>query len=195
VTVTIEAIPVTAVVVSPTVVKMNIGETATLTATIAPNNATYKTIEWRSSNPNIASVDENGRVTGLSTGQVTMTAQAHNGVIGTAIVHVGSPLTGISLPSTLLVQKGKTINILPYIALIPANATTNIVSRSFTVENSYYAVVDQSGVVTAKRLGETPLTVKVVDETGKTWTASTVIRVVEQATDPTKGGNKNGWLY
>ncbi|GAC90785.1 surface protein containing Ig-like domains [Anoxybacillus flavithermus NBRC 109594] len=195
VTVTVQAIPVTAVVVSPTVANINIGETTTLTATVAPNNATYKTITWRSSNPNIASVDENGRVTGLSTGQVTITAQAHNGVVGTAIVHVGSPLTGISLPSTLIVQKGKTINVLPYIAPIPANATTKIVSRSFTIENSYYAVVDENGEVTAKRLGETPLTVKLIDENGKTWTASTVIRVVEHATDPTKGGNKNGWLY
>ncbi|XWN53283.1 DUF5057 domain-containing protein [Anoxybacillus flavithermus] len=195
VTVTVQAIPVTAVVVSPTVANINIGETTTLTATVAPNDATYKTITWRSSNPNIASVDENGRVTGLSTGQVTITAQAHNGVVGTAIVHVGSPLTGISLPSTLIVQKGKTINVLPYIAPIPANATTKIVSRSFTIENSYYAVVDENGEVTAKRLGETPLTVKLTDENGKTWTASTVIRVVEHATDPTKGGNKNGWLY
>lgn len=195
VTVTIEAIPVTAVVVSPTVVNMNIGDTVSLTATVAPNNATYKTIAWRSSNPNIASVDEDGRVTGLSTGQVTITAQAHNGVIGTAIVHVGSPLTGISLPTTLTVQKGKTFNLLPYIALIPANATTKILSRSFAVENSYYAVVDSNGEVTGKRLGETPLTVRLVDENGKVWTASTVIRVVEHATDPTKGGNKNGWLY
>ncbi|MCG3086009.1 MULTISPECIES: DUF5057 domain-containing protein [unclassified Anoxybacillus] len=195
VTVTVQAIPVTAVVVSPTVVNINIGETTTLTATVAPNDATYKTITWRSSNPNIASVDENGKVTGLSTGQVTITAQAHNGVIGTAIVHVGSPLTGISLPETLVVQKGKTINVLPYIAPIPANATTKIVSRSFTIENSYYAVVDENGEVTAKRLGETPLTVKLIDENGKTWTASTVIRVVEHATDPTKGGNKDGWLY
>ncbi|EMT46357.1 DUF5057 domain-containing protein [Anoxybacillus flavithermus] len=195
VTVTIEAIPVTAVVVSPTVVNMNIGDTVSLTATVAPNNATYKTIAWRSSNPNIASVDENGRVTGLSTGQVTITAQAHNGVIGTAIVHVGSPLTGISLPTTLTVQKGKTFNLLPYIAPIPANATTKILSRSFAVENSYYAVVDSNGEVTGKRLGETPLTVRLVDENGKVWTASTVIRIVEHATDPTKGGNKNGWLY
>ncbi|MBB6177440.1 uncharacterized protein YjdB [Anoxybacillus tengchongensis] len=195
VTVTVQAIPVTAVVVSPTVVHMNIGETTTLTATVAPNNATYKTITWRSSNPNIASVDENGKITGVSTGQVTITAQAHNGVIGTAVVHVGSPLTGISLPSTFVVQKGKTINVLPYIAPIPANATTKIVSRSFTISNSYYAVVDSNGEVTAKRLGETPLTVKLIDENGKAWTASTVIRVVEHATDPTKGGNKNGWLY
>nr|WP_246346235.1 DUF5057 domain-containing protein [Anoxybacillus mongoliensis] len=195
VTVTVQAIPVTAVIVSPTVANINIGETTTLTATVAPNNATYQAVEWRSSNPNIASVDENGKITGVSTGQVTITAQAHNGVIGTAIVHVGSPLTGISLPSTLVVQKGKTINVLPYIVPIPANATTKIVSRSFTIENSYYAVVDQNGEVTAKRLGETPLTVKLTDENGKTWTASTVIRVVEHATDPTKGGNKNGWLY
>ncbi|AST06596.1 hypothetical protein AF2641_06915 [Anoxybacillus flavithermus] len=195
VTVTVQAIPVTAVVVSPTVANINIGETTTLTATVAPNNATYQAVEWRSSNPNIASVDANGRVTGLSTGQVTITAQAHNGVVGTAIVHVGSPLTGISLPSTLIVQKGKTINVLPYIAPIPANATTKIVSRSFTIENSYYAVVDGNGEVTAKRLGETPLTVKLTDENGKTWTASTVIRVVEHATGPTKGGNKDGWLY
>ncbi|OOE05663.1 hypothetical protein BO219_01585 [Anoxybacillus kestanbolensis] len=195
VTVTVQAIPVTAVVVSPTVANINIGETTTLTATVAPNNATYQAVEWRSSNPNIASVDEDGRVTGLSTGQVTITAQAHNGVVGTAIVHVGAPLTGISLPSTLIVQKGKTINVLPYIAPIPANATTKIVSRSFTIENSYYAVVDENGEVTAKRLGETSLTVKLTDENGKTWTASTVIRVVEHATDPTKGGDKDGWLY
>lgn len=195
VTVTVQAIPVTAVVVSPTVANINIGETTTLTATVAPNDATYKTVTWRSSNPNIAPVDENGKVTGLSTGQVTITAQAHNGVIGTAIVHVGSPLTGISLPTTLTVQKGKTFNLLPYIALIPANATTKILSRSFAVENSYYAVVDENGEVTAKRLGETSLTVRLVDENGKVWTASTVIRIVEHATDPTKGGNKNGWLY
>ena len=195
VTVTVQAVPVTAVVVSPTVVNMNIGETTTLTATVAPNDATYKTITWRSSNPNIASVDENGKVIGLSTGQVTITAQAHNGVVGTAIVHVGSPLTGISLPSTLIVQKGKTINVLPYISPVPTNATTKIVSRSFTIGNSYYAVVDSNGEVTAKRLGETSLTVKLIDENGKTWTASTIIRVVEHATDPTKGGNKNGWLY
>ena len=40
------------------------GETLQLTATILPENATYKTIKWSSSNENIATVDMNGLVTG-----------------------------------------------------------------------------------------------------------------------------------
>ena len=40
------------------------GETLQLTATILPENATYKTVKWSSSNENIATVDMNGLVTG-----------------------------------------------------------------------------------------------------------------------------------
>lgn len=195
VNVIVQAIPVTAVVVSPTTAKINIGDAITLSASVVPTNATYKNVQWSSNNPNIATVDANGKVTGISTGTATITATAHNGVKATAIIEVGSPLLGISLPQTLTVEKGKTVNILSYITKTPANATTKITSYQFSVENSYYAVVDASGEVTAKRLGETLLTVQLIDENMKKWTATTTIKVVENATNPSKGSNKNGWLY
>ncbi|WP_206427993.1 Ig-like domain-containing protein [Niallia circulans] len=45
-----------------------------LVVTIEPENATNKTIKWTSSNPEIATVDDNGNVIGKSPGKVTITA-------------------------------------------------------------------------------------------------------------------------
>lgn len=44
------------------------GEDQTLTATIAPTNATIQTVTWTSSNPKVATVDENGVVHAVSAG-------------------------------------------------------------------------------------------------------------------------------
>ena len=55
---------------------ININGSFTLTATILPENATYNTATWTSSDSNVASVDGNGKVTGKSTGNCTITASA-----------------------------------------------------------------------------------------------------------------------
>ena len=54
------------------------GSSATLMVTINPSNATKKMITWSSSNPNIAQVDSNGKVTGISKGSVVITAKSSN---------------------------------------------------------------------------------------------------------------------
>jgi uncharacterized protein YjdB len=63
-----------------------------LTATVSPDNATNKTVNWSSDNPSLASVDSNGTVTGnqASDQSVTITATAADGSnkTGTATVHV-----------------------------------------------------------------------------------------------------------
>ncbi|MEQ2454920.1 S-layer homology domain-containing protein [Flavonifractor hominis] len=51
----------------------------TLTATITPDDATDKTVTWSSSNPTVASVDENGTVTALAAGTATITATTADG--------------------------------------------------------------------------------------------------------------------
>lgn len=56
------------------------GETEQLTATVMPTYAENRNIVWSSSNPNVASVDQTGKVTGkLSTGTATITATATDG--------------------------------------------------------------------------------------------------------------------
>ncbi len=65
-------------------------ETYTLDATIFPNDATCKTYYWLSSNPNVAKVNSNGKVTavGLGTAIITATAEDGSEVIGSCEVTV-----------------------------------------------------------------------------------------------------------
>ena len=51
-------------------------ESITLTCTVLPTDATNKTITWVSSDTSIATVDANGKVTGVDAGTCTITAYA-----------------------------------------------------------------------------------------------------------------------
>lgn len=61
---------------------MQLGSTFPVDAAITPTNATDKTLTWRSSDPAVASVDSEGRVTALRAGNTTITARAASGVEG-----------------------------------------------------------------------------------------------------------------
>ena len=71
-TVTVTTVAVTGVSVDATA-SVNVGETTTLTATVSPSNATNKNVTWESGNTSIATVDENGVVTGVAAGSTTIT--------------------------------------------------------------------------------------------------------------------------
>ena len=59
-----------------TKISLKPGETAILSATVKPDNATDKTITWTSSDSSIASVDGNGKVTASAAGEANITATA-----------------------------------------------------------------------------------------------------------------------
>lgn len=80
----IEPIPAATVAVSsvtvvPTTLALTEGESDTLTATVAPDNATDKTVTWTSSNPAVATVDANGKVTAVDAGTATITVTTADG--------------------------------------------------------------------------------------------------------------------
>jgi len=77
-------------------INLLIGKTATLTATVAPDNTTDKTVLWSSDNEAVATVDAEGLITGVAAGtaKITATAKSDNNVKATCTVHVGL-LTGV----------------------------------------------------------------------------------------------------
>lgn len=55
-------------------INLIVGNKTKISYTISPDNLTNKEVTWKSSNTEIATVDENGTVTALKEGQVTITA-------------------------------------------------------------------------------------------------------------------------
>ena len=76
VTVSSASIPVESVTVSEESIEIKIGETFTLTATVLPENAEDKTVTWSSSDNAIATVSDDGVVTGVAVGNATIVAAA-----------------------------------------------------------------------------------------------------------------------
>ena len=77
-TVTVSYVNVSGVTLSQTAASMTVGNALTLTATVAPSNASNKTVTWTSSNTAVATV-ANGVVTAVAAGTTTITATATNG--------------------------------------------------------------------------------------------------------------------
>ncbi|MGN1414022.1 MAG: DUF4430 domain-containing protein [Anaerovoracaceae bacterium] len=63
----------------PASTTLEVGQNATLTAEVLPENTYNKTVKWTSSDPSVASVDANGKVTALKSGTVTITAETCDG--------------------------------------------------------------------------------------------------------------------
>ena len=81
VTVNPKHIPVTAISLDKTEVAMNPENKEVLTATIAPENASNKSVLWSSSDESIATVKD-GEVTALKVGEAVITATSEDGVCG-----------------------------------------------------------------------------------------------------------------
>ena len=74
-----ETFLVTGVTLNKTNIEILVGNTETLIATIEPNNAINKKVNWTSSDENIATVNENGVVTGVSSGTTEIIATTEDG--------------------------------------------------------------------------------------------------------------------
>lgn len=57
---------------------LNVGNTVTITATVAPEEATNPAVTWSSSDESVATVDETGKITAVATGNATITATSNS---------------------------------------------------------------------------------------------------------------------
>lgn len=75
----VEEVPVTGVKLDQDSLKLLVGETQKLKATVQPNDATNQAVIWSSSHPKVASVDEDGVVTAHKAGEATITVTTADG--------------------------------------------------------------------------------------------------------------------
>ena len=84
-----ENVAVTGVTVTPASQEVQVGKSTTFIATVTPDNATNKKVTWTSSDESVATVNEDGVVTGVKAGTVTITATTvDGGITGTATIEV-----------------------------------------------------------------------------------------------------------
>ena len=101
-------IDVTGVTLAQTEAALPVGGTLTLTPTIAPANATNKSVTWATSDASVVAVDANGVVTAQGLGTATITATATNGtadtgddLTATCTVTVAAPINAASADGTV----------------------------------------------------------------------------------------------
>ena len=92
-----EDVAVTGVTLNKLSGTVSVGSTITLSATVAPSNATDKTITWISNNTSVATVS-NGVVTGIAPGTAKITATSSNGKSAVATITVTKGSGDITVP-------------------------------------------------------------------------------------------------
>ena len=96
-TVTPEIVPVSKITLNKAETSISVGNSETLTATVAPENAAIKALTWASSDEDVATVAPDGTVTAVKAGAATITATAADGSGKSAVCKV--TVTGDTTPS------------------------------------------------------------------------------------------------
>jgi len=186
-------ITVAEIKLSQSTLSMKKGETAALTATITPENATDKSVDWTSSDTKIATVDSTGKVTAVSAGTASITCMAKDGSDkkATCEVTVTDPtppkpsvvkVTKITLnKTTASVGKGKTMQLTATVT--PTNATNKAVT--WKSSNTKIATVSSTGKVTAKSAGTVTITCTAKDGGGKKATCKVTVTEPKPPVKPT----------
>ena len=158
-------IGVTSVTLDKTDLTLDVNDTEKLTVTVNPNDATNKTVTWKSDKPEIVEVDSNGNVTAKAAGTATITATVDGKSVSCKVTVNGQPATvpvqSVELNQTTLELKaGNTATLTATVK--PDDATNKTVTWSSN--NETVATVDNNGKVTAKAAGEAIITAKVGDK-------------------------------
>ena len=129
-------------------------EKTTISATVIPSNATYPELSWRSSNNEIAVVDD-GRVTAVNPGKVTITA-SNRDIQKQIEITVLVPLLSVSLDrSSASMFEGTNLKL--HVTFNPSDADLRE-PLTWSSSNIDVATVNNDGVVSALKPGKTNIT-------------------------------------
>ncbi len=164
--------------------KLYTGSSEQLTATINPANATIGFLKWTSNNPNVATVDATGKVTAVSEGTATVTAQAIDGSNQFA-----SCTVNVKKAINLSLDKEQTkIRLGAAETLTLTNtASSDEQGIEWSSSNLSVATVDPNGRITAISKGSATITVKSTVDTAKSASCDvTVLETISVSLDKTE---------
>ncbi len=157
--------PVKTLTITPETLDLHVGYSQQLTATITPEDAYTKTLQWMTSNSNVATVNSNGLVTAYGVGTATITAITTDGsnLSATCAVSVTTvPVESVTLNRTELeMNEGSAYTLSA--TVLPSDAHNK--SLTWTSSNPRVATVNSNGRVTAVGIGSTIVTATTNDGT------------------------------
>lgn len=174
-----EVVNVTGVTLNKSTSSLWVGDTEQLTATVAPANATDKSVTWSTLNSAVATVNSSGLVTAVAAGSATIRVTTTDGSFTADCVYTVSAVlvTSVTLNETSLeLITGHVNQLLATIA--PANATNKNVTWSSSDETK--VTVSSTGLVTAVATTSSAVTITVTTADGG-FTDTVSVTVV---TDP-----------
>lgn len=154
------------VILGPSSIKLDssynvaVDGTKDLTPVIIPANVNKELLTYTSSDERIATVDQNGVVTGVSEGEATITISSYNGVSATTSIVVGGAIdTSISITNGNLVLELEQFEQLRA-EILPLDVVDKTVIWESSDEN--VAIVSSYGRLTAVGVGEATITATTV---------------------------------
>lgn len=182
-----EVIKVTKIEFTNSQTELYEGDKMQLQTVLWPVNHTYSHLLWSSSDPNAATVDENGNVFGVKEGNVTITAKTHDG--GNAVASYNLKIKR-SIPA-------QEVNVLPVaqklylyqslplnFTMVPADATA--ATLEWSSDDESIISVDQNGVAFAKGFGTTTVTAT-CSATGQSSSTEVTVELGFYVWDKTNG--------
>lgn len=146
-----------------------------LEAKVSPADADNKKLKWTNLTPDIATVAEDGMMTGLKIGTAKVKAETTDGSNLSGVFEVqvtGLPVSTISLPAELLIVRTESMK-LEYSILPLASDNQKL---KWSSNATYIASVDENtGVITVHKVGDAVITATATDGSG--ISASTTIHV------------------
>ncbi len=154
VTVTKKAVKVKSLKMKKAALTMNKGTQTYASYTVNPTGATT-TLKWKSSNKNVAAVDQTGMIVAKKAGKATITVTA-DGKKAAVKVSVVDPCTSVKVQSTLTLKAGKSAKL-----KVTTTPKTTGQKAAFKSSNKKVATVDSKGKVKALKKGTAKITVTV----------------------------------
>lgn len=154
-TVYVKPVNVTEISIKASLLSVNVGEMIKLKAMVSPSNATNKNFTWVSLNKDIATVDQNGFVTGIQKGEAVIQAITEDGNLTDAVtISVTIPLEGIDFE-----QNEVSLAIRDKLQIVPLFKPIDASNQNLTWESAdeTIATVDQEGLITGISEGTTAI--------------------------------------